>query len=68
MPKPKRYIEPTRISISLDGKEYKGSYRPEHQGITLTYDEGGSKWAMLHASPADLLASMMLRELVEEAR
>ena len=65
---PRRYIEPTNISILLDGKEYKGSYRPEHQGITVTYDEGGSKWAMLHATPADLLARTMLRELVEEAR
>jgi hypothetical protein len=53
----------------VDGKEYRGTYRVEGRPpmIEVTSDYG-RKTTTLHGTPAELLAQMMLRELVEEAR
>lgn len=56
------------IVVRKDGEEYRGRYRTDRAkapGIEVCYG-GASKYTLLHASPPDTLARIMMRELIEE--
>lgn len=60
--------EPYEVVIERNGKQIKGLYRinsGKHPMLTVSYG-GASKPAVLHQSPPEVLARIMLRELVEE--
>lgn len=54
------------VTIDYKGKTYKGSVTSTPKLVTVD-SAWGSKSAVPHASGADVLAPMMLRELVQEA-
>jgi hypothetical protein len=60
-------IPPTRspVSITIDGKEHRGSYYVEHRGITVIY-AGRQKAALLggHSGDPKSLAQTLLGEMV----
>lgn len=56
------------IIFTKDGKEYRGRYRTDNakaRGIEVSYG-GASKYALLHASPPEVLARLMVLELARE--
>ena len=56
------------IIFTKDGKEYRGRYRTQQgksPGIEVSYG-GASKYALLHASPPETLARIMVLELASE--
>jgi len=55
------------ISIEYDGKQYRASYYVEKEMVTLS-SEWGSKSAVIHNSPEELLAKIMLREVLDAAK
>ena len=56
-----------RESIEKDGKTYSCSWRVEKMMITVS-SSLGEKTMLLGASPPELLAKYILRELVDEGR
>jgi len=60
---------PVHVEIEYDGKNYSGWYTVGRDNtITVTTASWGSKHALRHASTPDVLAPILLRELVEEAK
>ena len=60
---------PVHVEIEYDGKKYSGSYTVGRDNtITVTTASWGSKYALRHASTPEVLAPILLRELVEEAK
>ena len=62
----KKYATRIPISIEFNGKKHTGSYYVE-KGMVTIESEWGTKSTQVHASPAELLAQIMLREMVEAA-
>ncbi len=62
--------DPVKIEYTnAGGKKYSGWYTIEHDGIGLTVTSAwGNKYALLHRSRPEVLAPIMLRGLVEEAK
>ena len=62
------YIPPPRspVSVTIDGKAYRGTYYVEHRGITVIYG-GRQKAALLggHAGDPKSLAQTLLTEMVQ---
>lgn len=56
---------PLRCSVEVDGKQYKGAYAVE-DGLLFVRFRGRRKGTQLGALPCDILARMLLRELVVE--
>jgi hypothetical protein len=52
------------ITIEYSGNTYRGSYRVDGEMIYVTSDFG-DRWATLGNSPPELIARIVLRELVE---
>ncbi len=52
------------IAIDRGGRSFHGRYRLHHAGLTVEY-KGYERFALLHASPAETLARIILRELVD---
>jgi hypothetical protein len=55
--------ERAEVSMEIDGKKYVGHYSIDRKVMTVTYGLG-RKIASLSSTPPDLLAAMLLSELV----
>jgi len=53
----------TPIAIELEGRTYTGRYRLHDKGVTVEYGNR-QQFAVLHNSPAETLARIMLRDLI----
>jgi hypothetical protein len=67
MANPPRGREQHAISIEVDGRRISGTYVVWNGWITVT-SEFGIKQADLGRLPADLLARLLLRELVADSK
>ena len=66
--KRRRWSDDHDIVVEKDGKQYGGHYRTDNcksPGIKVYYG-GVSRYAFLHAHPPELLARLLLLELVRE--
>jgi hypothetical protein len=54
------------VEIDIDGKRYVGRYSVESGGVTVSHG-GVSKATQIGDSSVDVVARMLLRELVEES-
>ena len=63
-----KYPTHVPISIEYDGKQYAASYYVEKGMVTLWSAVWGSKSAVIHQSPEQLLAEIMLREVLDAAK
>ena len=53
------------VSIEVNGKEYRGSYRVEGpEPLVYLTSNYGNKTTQLGGSPADMIARLLLHELV----
>ena len=67
----KRWSNYHDIVVTKDGKEHKGRYRTDRAkspGIEVSYGSAIPKYALLHASPAETLARLLMLELIAEQR
>lgn len=60
-------MEPNRIEVEYKGRKYVGQWRPISGKMIEVSCAYGSKATQTGATPGDLLARTMLRELVQEA-
>ena len=56
----------TDIEAMVDGTRYTGSYRIEHDAITVRLDGDGTKKAQLGGMSNDTLARLLLGELIAD--
>ena len=56
-----------KISVELDGKTYTGSYNVK-RGVVTVSTLKGHKSTQVGGSPPEVIARMLLRELVSEGK
>jgi hypothetical protein len=57
----------TDVSTEIDGKRYVGTCSIDGNSMTVSYVTGGYKNASIGSSRPDILAELLLRELVASA-
>lgn len=64
----KRKRDPFRVEVAIErnGERHVGYYYVEREMITVSYSKGGSKSTQVGGSPPEVLAKMLLSELVSE--
>lgn len=65
MKKDFNYSKASKVEITLNGKEYLASYFLEKGILTVVTAEHGQKSTQLGGLTAEILAKILLRELVE---
>ena len=55
------------VTIEFEGKEYKGRYKVESKMVYAT-SAHGSKATQLGGSPAEVIARMLLRNILNDAK
>jgi len=68
MPKKSRPPVPQKVSIEYKGKTYTGIYTVEKGVITVSNSLYGSNATQVVGSPPEVLARIMLRELVDQGK
>lgn len=58
---------PFPISVEVGGKTYHGSYTVE-QGMITVHSAGGMKTTQVGSMPVDVLARMLLHELIGQGK
>jgi hypothetical protein len=67
MPKRKTPPKVSDVSTVVDGKRYVGTCSIQGNSMTVSYVTAGSKNANIGNSRPDILAELLLRELISEA-
>lgn len=63
----RRISDSTEVEIDVEGKKYRGYYRVE-DGVLTVSTVAGRKSTQLGRLPEQLLAELLLRELVDEGK